>query len=124
MQLHELHDLERNEGNLVSTDTFLSTTSNYEAALSFSGDGNVEDNYVSVIYEITVDTTLTHWIPFAKIDYHSIFKDEDEVLFSMGAVFRVGQTKQLKDRLWIIELTLTSTEDEYWNVLTNHLHST
>ncbi|CAF1357733.1 unnamed protein product [Adineta steineri] len=124
MQLHELHDLERNEGNLVSTDTFLSTTSDYEAALSFSGDGNVEDNYVSVIYEITVDTRLTHWIPFAKIDYHSIFKDEDEVLFSMGAVFRVGQAKQLKDRLWMIELTLTSTKDEYWNVLTNHLHST
>jgi hypothetical protein len=124
MRLNELYDLQHNKGNLVSTNTFLSTTSDYEAALSFSGDGNdVEENFISVIYQINVDTTVKYSIPFAKIDYQSIFKDEDEVLFSMGAVFHVGEIEQVKDRLWTVELTLTSTEDEQWNFLTSHLYS-
>jgi hypothetical protein len=125
MRLHELYDLQHNKGNLVSTNTFLSTTSDYEAALFFSGDGNdVEENFVSVIYQINVDTTVKYSIPFAKIDeYQSIYKDEKEVLFSMGAVFYVGETEQVKDHLWTVELTLKSTEDEQWNVLTSHLYA-
>ncbi|UJR11682.1 hypothetical protein I4U23_015863 [Adineta vaga] len=123
MESHALHELQRHQNDLVSTNTFLSTTHDYEAALSFSGDGNVEENDVSVIYLITIDTTVEHSTPFAKIDYHSIFKDEDEILFSIGAVFRVGETKQLRDRLWTVDLTLTSTEDKQWKDLTSHLHS-
>jgi hypothetical protein len=84
---------------LVSTNSFLSTTSDYEAALFSAGDEYLDDNFVSVIYKIEVDTTLIHSVPFAKIDYKSIFKDEDEVLFSMAAVFRVGKIEQIKDRL-------------------------
>ena len=41
----------------------------------------------------------------------------------MAAVFRVGKIEQIKDRLWTIELTLTSNEDEQWNILTSHLKS-
>jgi hypothetical protein len=123
MTLANLLELQQNQGNLVSMNTFLSTTSDYQAALYFSGDGNIDENYVSVIYQIDVDTTVKHSIPFAKIDYESIFKDEDEVLFSMAAVFRVGEIEQLKDHLWRIELTLTKTEDEQWNRLIAHLNS-
>ncbi|CAF1217907.1 unnamed protein product [Adineta ricciae] len=120
MHLCELHQLQKNRGHLVSTNTFLSTTSDYEAALAFSGDGNVEENSISVIYCILVDTTMKQSIPFASLVYQSIFKDEDEVLFSMGAVFSVGESKQLRDRLWTIKLALTSIEDEQWNVFTSH----
>jgi hypothetical protein len=119
MNLHELNELQQNKGNLVSTNSFLSTTTDYEAALFFAGDGNVEENSVSAIYKIDIDTTVKHSIPFAKVDYQSIFKAE--VLFSMAAVFRVGEIKQLKDRLWTIKLTLTPTDDEQWNVLLAHL---
>ena len=40
--------------------------------------------FVSVIYKIEIDTTVKHSIPIAKIDYESIFIDEDEVLFLNG----------------------------------------
>ncbi|CAF1217813.1 unnamed protein product [Adineta ricciae] len=120
MHLCELHQLQQNRGQLVSTNTFLSTTSDYEAALAFSGDGNEEGNSISVIYRIVVDTTMKQSIRFASIDYQSIFKDEDEVLFSMSAVFSVGERKQLRDRLWTIKLALASIEDEQWNDFTLH----
>jgi hypothetical protein len=121
MKLHELQETHQNKGNLISTNSFLLTTSDYEAALMFAGDGNIKHDDISVIYKIQVDTTVKHSIPFAKIYYISIFKNEDEVLFSMTAVFHVGETEQLKDHLWTIELTLTLTEDEQWNILTAHL---
>jgi len=35
--------------NLVSTNSFLSTTSDYEAALAFAGDGNVDHDSVSIV---------------------------------------------------------------------------
>ena len=120
MNLHEIQQMQQAEGNLVSTNSFLSTTNDYEAALFFAGAGNVD---TSVIYGIEVDITKKHSVPFAQIDYLSIFKEEDEVLFSMGAVFRVGQTKQIQERLWMIDLTLTSTEDEQWNIITAHFNN-
>jgi hypothetical protein len=123
MNSDNLVELQKNKGNLVSMNTFLSTTSDEQAALYFAGDGNIDDNFVSVMYQIDIDTKVKHSIPFAKIDHESIFKDEDEVLFSMAAVFRVGEIEQLKDHLWKIELTLTTTEDEQWNLLIAHLNS-
>ena len=123
MALKELQVLQENQDDFLSTSSFLSTTSDYQAALFFAGDGNVDENFVSVIYKIKVDLSVKHSTLFAKIDYKSIFKDEDEFLFSMGAVFRIGQITQVKDRLWKIELTLTSTEGEQWSILTSHLNS-
>ncbi|CAF0929961.1 unnamed protein product [Rotaria sp. Silwood1] len=123
MDWNQLEELRRNKGNLVSTNSFLSTTSDYEAACFFAGDGSVDQDDVSVIFEISVNTKVKHSIPFAKIDYKSIFEHEDEVLFSIGAVFRVGETEELRKRLWKVELTLTQTEDVQWNILTAHLNS-
>ncbi|CAF1447726.1 unnamed protein product [Rotaria sordida] len=122
MDWNQLEELGRNKGNLVSTNSFLSTTNDYEAARFFAGDGNVDRDYVSVIFEISVNTKVKHSIPFAKIDYQSIFKDEDEVLFSIGAVFRVDETEEIREHLWKVNLTLTQIEDEQWNILTAHLN--
>ena len=121
MTMSELEKFRQNETNFVSNNSFLSTTRDYEAALFFSGDGRVEEPQVSVIYKIFVDTSIAHSVPFAAIEYKSIYGDEDEVLFSMAAVFRIGRTKQLDDRLWKIELTLTPTTEGHWNILTEHL---
>ncbi|CAF3172326.1 unnamed protein product [Rotaria sp. Silwood2] len=123
MDWNQFEELKRNKGNLVSTNSFLSTTSDYVAACFFAGDGNLDKDHVSVIFEISVNTKVKHSIPFAKIEYQSIFKDEDEVLFSIGAIFRVGETEELRERLWKVELTLTQIEDEQWNTLTAHLNS-
>jgi hypothetical protein len=121
MTMAELEKFRQNETNFVSTNSFLSTTRDHQAALFFAGEGKVEDPEISVIYEIFVDTTIAHSVPFAEIEYKSIYMDEDEVLFSMAAVFRIGKTEKKADRLWQIELTLTPPTEEHWNILTAHL---
>lgn len=58
-------------------------------AASFSGNGEGQSaGIVSVIFEITVDLAV-HSRPFARIDHLSSIKDEGEVLFSIGSIFRV-----------------------------------
>lgn len=126
-QIMTRNDLEikfcRNKGNLVSMNSFLSTTTDRYVARIFSGDGFIQDleTHVSVLYEITVDTRLPHSVPFAELSGETNFENENEVLFSMGAVFRIGDTCQEHQYLWTVKLTLTTDEDKQWNVLTEHL---
>jgi hypothetical protein len=123
MKLTDLEKLKENVDHLISMNNFLSTTNDCQAALFFAGHGSLDDSTteVSVLYQITIDTRISHSIPFAKIQYESIFKDEDEVLFSIVSVFRVDSVEQY-GRLWIVNVTLVNKEDEQWNILTAHLN--
>jgi hypothetical protein len=123
MKITELAKLRENVGKLISMNNFLSTTNDVVAAVFFSGDGSLDnpETEVSVLYQITVDTNVPHSIPFAKINYLSVYEDEDEVLFSMASVFRIDTVEQY-GKLWVVDLTLIDKEDEEWNVLTAHLN--
>ncbi|CAF0868833.1 unnamed protein product [Adineta steineri] len=123
MKTTELTRLRENIDKLISTNGFLSTTNDVTAAVFFAGDGclNDPDEKISVLYQITIDTSVPHSIPFAKIQYESIFQDEDEVLFSMASVFRIDNVEKY-GALWVVELTLINKEDETWNILTAHLN--
>ena len=123
MQVIELNKLRKNVGKLISMNSFLSTTNDVQAAIFFSGDGilNNPETEVSVLYQIFVDTSVPHSIPFAKIDYLSVYEDEDEVLFSMASVFQVNTVEQYGN-IWVVDLILINKEDEVWNELTAHLN--
>ncbi|CAF4187211.1 unnamed protein product [Adineta steineri] len=123
MKTTELTRLQENIDKFISMNNFLSTTNNVTAAIFFAGDGclNDPDEEISVLYQIKIDTSVPHSIPFAKIQYKSIFEDEDEVLFSMASVFRIDDVEQY-GALWVVELTLINKEDETWNILTAHLN--
>ena len=121
MSEEEFEQFRQHENHYVSMNGFLSSTHDYQAALFFAGEGKMEDSRVSVIYEISVDLTLKHSIPFAAIDYESVFTDEDEVLFSIGAVFRIRTIESIGEQIWKIHLTLTPPTEGQWSSLTQHL---
>ena len=52
-----------------------------------------------------------------------IIKGEDEILFSMHSIFRIGEIKQLdgNTRLWQVDLILTSDNDPQLHALTEHI---
>ena len=99
MTITELERLRKSVEPLISMNSFLSTTTNVEAAIFFAGDGSLDnlESEASVRYQITADTRLPHSIPFAKIDYLSVYKNEGEVLFSMASAFRIDQVEQYGD---------------------------
>lgn len=97
--------LKQLRGSIISINTFLSTTISMQVALIYAGKYLESTDMVSVVLQIEIDP-YTKPRPFANISHYSAFPDEDETLFSMGCVFKIGPIRQLtgEDNIWIIHL--------------------
>ena len=73
---------------------------------------------VGVLFETTIDPLVSS-APFADIRDVSYFKTEEEILFSMHTVFRIGEIKQIETNnpLYQVELKLTADDDEQLRTL-------
>ncbi|CAF4564716.1 unnamed protein product [Rotaria socialis] len=74
---------------------------------------------------MTIDPTKisTSITPFAMIDEQTAITSEQEILFTMHTVFRVGEIKQMAEnsRLWEVQLTITDESDPQLAALTDHV---
>jgi hypothetical protein len=89
------------EGQLVSMNSFLSTTRdrNYALALVESGSNRL-DELKSVLFEIDLDRDLSKMKPYADISRESAIQSEDEVLIMLGSVFRLNSIYSENDGLF------------------------
>ncbi|CAF0725557.1 unnamed protein product [Adineta steineri] len=121
MKITQLNELRENFGGLVSMNSFTSATQDENVAIIFSGNGEqIGSDEVSVIYEMLIDTDIRS-TPYAKIQ--SMMPDEEEILFSIGATFRIGKIDEIRSRVYRVKLIMVHKEDELWNQLTAHLDS-
>ncbi|CAF3249194.1 unnamed protein product [Rotaria sp. Silwood2] len=107
-----------NKNGLLSISNFLSTSAEREVGLHFAREALHDRKKVSVLMEITVDKNTI--VPVANIADLSAYKTEQEWLFSMGSVFRIGSVECLPDGIWVISLTLTDDQDEQLSALREH----
>ncbi|CAF4038634.1 unnamed protein product [Rotaria sp. Silwood1] len=97
--------------------TFLSTTLNKTVAEIFCGDDRVRPHMEPVIFEIHVNDTaaeISQRVAYANIRNLTDFAEEEEILFSVGAVFRilsVAQDLNDSNKTWHIKLELTVEKD-------------
>ncbi|CAF1005925.1 unnamed protein product [Adineta steineri] len=122
MEVAQLNELKENFDGLISMNSFVSATQDKNVAIVYSGNGEqtIPPDEVSVIYEMLIDTDIRS-TPYAKIQ--SIMADEEEILFSMGSTFRIGEIDEIRSRVYRVKLTMVHKEDELWNKLTEHLDS-
>ncbi|CAF1677834.1 unnamed protein product, partial [Didymodactylos carnosus] len=111
MTLDEIDLLKENVDSRLSVNTFLSTTKNLEVARMYIG--NDHPLVQSCIFEIYLNArTEYNDKPFANISDFTAFNDENEILFSMGTVFRViSVEKNEEEHLWYIKLELINDEN-------------
>ncbi|CAF1249321.1 unnamed protein product, partial [Didymodactylos carnosus] len=109
MNLMELKKLKSNVGGFISFNTFFSTSLSSQLALSHAGDKYCSAFYESVLFEIEIKTMNANK-PFANIHYLSYRREEDEILFCMGTVFRIDYVVQLLSKIWHIKLILSNKE--------------
>ncbi|CAF3469718.1 unnamed protein product [Rotaria socialis] len=108
MYREELMKLKHNVGHLISINTFFSASFSCSVAANFSGNGeDLSIGIESVIFDIEVDLTVS-CRPFANIDQLSCIKDECEVLFSVGTIFRIDSVELETDAIWLVKLTWTN----------------
>ena len=112
--------LKNNIGGLLSVTTFWSTSRDMNVAQMFL---ERDPHKVAVIFEMEIDTTVdTDKSPFADIHNESAIEDEDEVLFSIGTVFRIVRIVHVEnDDIWKVSLTMTTDADEQLYALTNQV---
>ena len=102
------------KNGLLSFNSFLSTSTNKDVALMFaSNEYNSRNNNIYVLFIITIDPVKasSSGIPFAFIENYSAFQQEEEVLFSMHAVFRIQNIYEPTENNGICEVKLTLTDD-------------
>ncbi|CAF0818919.1 unnamed protein product [Adineta steineri] len=112
-----------NVGGLFSVYSFLSTTFNKRLAILYAGNHNRNDtsSEQSVLFHIDLNKPITKF-PYANISTLSAFEAEDEILFTMGAVFRIVSIKKRdKDCCWNVYLQLTNEEDKELRTLTGYI---
>jgi tetratricopeptide (TPR) repeat protein len=119
----DLEQMKKTSGGLISFNNFLSTSLDRAASFAFADSNQDDRNLVGILFEITIDPSISS-SSFANVKNVSSFEQEEEILFSMHSVFRIGQVKQIEDnndRLWQVELTLTSDNDPQLQELTKSM---
>ncbi|CAF4171125.1 unnamed protein product [Rotaria sordida] len=103
------------QGGLLSFNNFLSTSTDRTVAIGFIQEG-LESKKIGVLFKMNIDrSSASSSPPFARINEHSYFKKENEILFSMHTVFRVHQIEEKKHdgiKFWRVKLTLTNANDD------------
>lgn len=98
---HEFEYFQKIIGQIISINTFLSTTLSLQVASAFA---NQSDDMISVIFYIEIDRDIRNKRPYGNISNFSSFLDEEEVLFAMGSIFRIESIEN--DQVPIIHLSL------------------
>jgi tetratricopeptide (TPR) repeat protein len=102
LSTNEIHKLKENTGHFISTNGFLSTSQNREVAIIFA---------TNVLFEIETDVAKEGhtWFDIAQ---QSAIPHEEEVLFDIGATFRIQSVNyDVELKLWLIKLVASVNND-------------
>ncbi|CAF1348007.1 unnamed protein product [Rotaria sp. Silwood1] len=109
----DFEKITKSKDGLISFNNFLSTSKNRNISLEFAKDALDTADTVGVLFQMTIDPTESS-TPFASIRELSDFAQEDEILFSMHTVFRIGEVRKIdkKSSLYEVDLKLTADDDQ------------
>jgi tetratricopeptide (TPR) repeat protein len=110
------------KGGLMSFNNFLSTSVDQDVSFVLAESNGASSDQIGVLFRITVNLTISS-VPFANIRDLSAFETEEEILFTMHSIFRIGVVEQINGntKLWKVELTLTDDTDPQLHALTERM---
>lgn len=98
----EIENFQQSIGNLISTNGYLSTSSERSVAYGFATKPAKRDNIVRALFEYQVDLNIVKKIVIADIREFSAFPEEAEVLVDIGKMIFVSLTLNDNDPFeWI-----------------------
>lgn len=114
MSMDEIKFLEKNIDEIVSMNTFLSTSRKRDVAemfLDLLGQSNDSQSLESVLFTIDIIDISPDTTAFAFIEQHTCNPEESEVLFTINAIFKVKSVRQ-EGRIWNVHLQLSKQQNE------------
>ena len=124
MSRADFDQMNKTKGGLLSFNNFLSTSRDYNVSHAFAESNLQNPDLMGILFVMTIDPSKST-TPFACIKGISYFKAEDEILFSMHTVFRIRDITSMdeKQRLFQVDLTLTSDDDQDLRALTDRIRA-
>ncbi len=116
MPMVDFEKIQKNQGGLLSFNNFLSTSTDREVSFAFADSARDNPNLIGIFFQMEINPSLSP-TPFTSLNNISYYPAENEILFSMHTIFRIGNIKLIDNRLWQIDLTLTSDHDEQLKLL-------
>ncbi|CAF1167690.1 unnamed protein product [Adineta steineri] len=115
-------EMTKTKGGLLSFNNFLSTSKNRGVSLKFAKEAAEKPDLTGILFVIFINPTHST-TPFASVSDVSYFQTEDEVLFSMHTIFRIGDIKPMdgNNQLYQVNLTLTNDNDQELRTLTDRI---
>ncbi len=110
MTMEEFSILQKSVGDLISMNSFLSTSLDRAYTLFLLGDSITDDGMKRILFEIEADTRLANSKSFADITTQSYFDTEQEVLFMAGSIFRLTSIQD-NDAFVTVRMTLCGDDD-------------
>ncbi len=81
----EFEQVKQLQGDIISINTFLSTTASLQIALAFANGSLNNNDLIPIVFCIQTSPYVQHKRPYANISSFSMYKDEEEVLFAIGS---------------------------------------
>ena len=118
----DFDQIRKSRDGLLAFNNFLSTSKNRQVSLNFINRTVIKTSPVPILFVMHIDSSIRR-TPFANVVDVSAIQREEEVLFSMHSVFRIGATKKLHsdNRIWEVELVFTGENDPDLHVLTDNV---
>ena len=108
MTMEEIEKLKRNVGGFLSFNNFLSTSLERKTALNF-----LMGSEMGVLFEMHIDPSMKKFpmVNIELIPYMQEAENEQEILFTMGSVFRINRVDK-QTNFYLVQLTLSNESDE------------
>jgi tetratricopeptide (TPR) repeat protein len=122
----DFDQLMKTQGGLLSFNSFLLTSRARDVSVQFARRIAATSNLMGMVFIMKIYPS-TRSMPFANLHGITAYqKEEEEVLFSINSIFRIGQVKQIDDTndcLWQVDLTLMTDNDPQLCNLTEHIRN-
>ena len=118
----EFSQLRQSIGELISINSFFSTSADRQKAVRFSNRSYISDGLHRILFEIDADPNVVTSKPFASICGLSRYGNECEVLFMIGSVFRLKEILREEDnQIWVIRMELCGDAEHELKQLFDHM---
>jgi hypothetical protein len=113
----------KTKSGLISFNSLLCASKDRRISCDFAHRAIVNPDLIGIFFVMTINPSKST-TPFAFINNVTNFEGKDEVLFSIHTVFRIREIESMgeNNRLFQINLTLTSDTDEDLRAITDFIH--
>ncbi|CAF1022174.1 unnamed protein product [Rotaria sp. Silwood1] len=108
----EIEILKNNKNSILSFNNFLWTNIDRQISLSIARSAKNNPNLFGVLFRISINSSIKY-ISLENLSYY--LNSENEILFSIYSLFRIGNIKQIEDKIWQINLILINNDKQQLN---------